>query len=100
VRVRRNGRIPIGLRSCSRLKLANGCANGLVSAAQADARIGAAALVGSSALGSEDEWSDIDLALCIDAESERATVIAEWTDWMYGKHTAVHHMDVLRGETL
>jgi hypothetical protein len=74
--------------------------DGLVSAAQADARISAAALVGSSALGSEDEWSDIDLALCIDAESEHAAVIAEWTDWMYAEHTAVHHMDVPRGETL
>jgi predicted nucleotidyltransferase len=58
---------------------------GLASAAQADARISAAALVGSSALGSEDEWSDIDLALCIYAESERAAVIAEWTNWMYRK---------------
>jgi hypothetical protein len=74
--------------------------DGLVSAAQADARISAAALVGSSALGSEDEWSDIDLALCIDAEAERAAVIAEWTDWMYAEHAAVHHMDVPRGETL
>ncbi|MDQ3648225.1 MAG: nucleotidyltransferase domain-containing protein [Actinomycetota bacterium] len=33
----------------------------LVSAARADARIGAAALVGSSALGREDQWSDIDV---------------------------------------
>jgi hypothetical protein len=74
--------------------------NRLVSAAQADARISAAALVGSSALGSEDEWSDIDLALCVDADSERAAVIAEWTNWMYAEHTAVHHMDVPRGATL
>jgi hypothetical protein len=74
----------------------------LVSAAEADARISAAALVGSSALGGEDQWSDIDLALCIDADAdaERPAVIAGWTDWMYAKHAAVHHMDVRRGETL
>jgi len=74
--------------------------DGLVSAAQADTRISAAALVGSAALGSEDEWSDIDLALCIDAEAERAAVIAEWTDWMNAEHAAIHHIDVARGETL
>jgi Nucleotidyltransferase domain len=74
--------------------------DGLVSAAQADARIGAAALVGSSALGREDQWSDIDLALCVDADAERPAVIAEWTDWMYAEHDAVHHVDVIRGEAL
>jgi len=40
----------------------------LISAAQADTRISAAALVGSAALGREDRWSDIDLALCVDAD--------------------------------
>lgn len=72
----------------------------LVSVAQADTRISAAALVGSSALGREDEWSDIDLALCIDADAERPAVIAEWTDRMYADHAAVHHLDVPQGETL
>ena len=52
----------------------------LICAARADAHIGGAALVGSSALGREDQWSDIDLALCVDADAERAAVIAEWTD--------------------
>ena len=74
--------------------------DGLVSAAEADARISAAALVGSSALGREDQWSDIDLALCVDADAARPTVIAEWTDWMYAEHGAVHHMDVTRGGAL
>lgn len=54
----------------------------LVLAAQADARISAAALVGSLALGREDRWSDIDLALCVDDNAERPAVIAEWTDWI------------------
>ncbi|MDQ4132094.1 MAG: nucleotidyltransferase domain-containing protein [Actinomycetota bacterium] len=72
----------------------------LVSVAQADARISAAALVGSSALGREDEWSDIDLALSIDADAERPAVIAEWTDRMYVEHAAVHHLDLPHGKTL
>jgi len=37
----------------------------LVSGARADVRISAAALIGSSALGREDRWSDIDIALCL-----------------------------------
>ena len=74
--------------------------NELISAAQADARISAAALVGSSALGREDRWSDIDLALCVDPDADHATVIAEWTDWMYTEHAAVHHMDITRGGAL
>ena len=72
----------------------------LISAAQADARISAAALVGSSALGREDRWSDIDLALCVDPDADHAAVIAEWTDWMYTDHAAVHHMDITRGGAL
>lgn len=72
----------------------------LISAAQADPRITAAALVGSSALGHEDQWSDIDLGLSIDVDGQRPAVIAEWTDWMYAEHAAVHHMDIPRGEAL
>lgn len=72
----------------------------LVSAAQADARISAAALVGSLALGRGDRWSDIDLALCVDDNAERPAVIGEWTDWIYAEHGAVHHMDVCHGEAL
>lgn len=72
----------------------------LIAAAQADARISAAALVGSSATGPEDQWSDIDFAVCVDEDSQRQAVIAEWTDLMYAKHAAVHHLDVPAGETL
>jgi predicted nucleotidyltransferase len=70
----------------------------LIAAARADPRIAAAALVGSAALGREDEWSDIDLALSVDADVEPAAVIAEWTDRMYAHHAAVHHTDVQLGE--
>ena len=72
----------------------------LVSAARADARISAAALTGSAATGREDRWSDIDLALCVDHDADRAQAIADWTERMYGEHAAVHHVDVTRGETV
>jgi predicted nucleotidyltransferase len=72
----------------------------LISTAEADACIASAALVGSLALGHEDRWSDIDLALEVDASAERDAVIAEWTDRMYAEHTAVHHLDVPAGHAL
>lgn len=72
----------------------------LVALAHADSRISAAALTGSGALGREDRWSDIDLALCVSADADRAQVIADWTDGMYAEHAAVHHVDVYRGKTL
>lgn len=72
----------------------------LVSAAHVDTRISAAALVGSAAAGDEDQWSDIDLALCADPDADRAALIADWTDSMYAEHAAVHHVDVRHGDTL
>ena len=72
----------------------------LIAAAQADDRISAAALLGSSAIGPEDQWSDIDFALCVDEDAQREAVIARWTDRMYAEHGAVHHLDVPAGETL
>jgi len=68
--------------------------------ARADVRISAAALIGSSALGCEDRWSDIDLALCLASDADRTPAIADWTERMYREHAAVHHLDVTRGETL
>jgi predicted nucleotidyltransferase len=72
----------------------------LVAAARTDPRITAAALTGSAALGAEDCWSDIDLALAVAAEADRGAVIADWTDRMYRDGGAVHHLDVYRGDTL
>lgn len=66
----------------------------LVSRARADARIDAAALLGSSAGGREDRWSDIDLGLSVAADRDEA--VADWTAWMYERHGAVHHLDVGR----
>lgn len=64
----------------------------LVARARGDVRIDAAALMGSSAGGREDRWSDIDLALSVAADQDET--MAEWTAWMYESQNAVHHFDV------
>ena len=74
--------------------------DGLVSAAKADPRIIGAALAGSNAHGREDRWSDIDLALSLDADADHTEVVADWTDRMYGGHGAVTHLDVWSKGTL
>jgi predicted nucleotidyltransferase len=72
----------------------------LVNAAQADPKVAGAAHLGSAAADRLDDWSDIDLALCILPEGEREEVIASWTGRLYRDHGAVAHCDVKRGDTL
>jgi predicted nucleotidyltransferase len=72
----------------------------LVTAAQDDTRITGAALTGSAAVGREDRWSDIDLALRLAAGTDREPVLTDWTDLMYSEHRAVHHLDVTSGPAL
>jgi predicted nucleotidyltransferase len=77
-----------------------GIRDALIAAARADVRVTGAALTGSAALGAEDRWSDIDLALAVAAEADRGRVIAEWTERMAREHGAVHHVDVTQGNAL
>jgi hypothetical protein len=66
----------------------------LVEAARADERVAGAALTGSAAVGAEDEWSDIDLALGLTPAADQDAVLADWTAVMYAQFGAVHHTDV------
>jgi hypothetical protein len=59
-----------------------------------------AAHLGSAAADRLDNWSDIDLALCISPEGELEEVIAAWTNRLYRDHGAVTHCDVKRRDTL
>jgi hypothetical protein len=68
--------------------------NVLIGAAHADGRVTSAALTGSSALATEDRWSDIDLALGVAADANKSQVIADWTKRMYKDYGAIHHIDV------
>lgn len=72
----------------------------LISRARADPGVDAAALVGSSATGQTDQWSDIDLAMSMSSKCDQAETIARWTDRMYDEHEAVHHLDILSENTL
>ena len=72
----------------------------LVRAAQADTNITGAAHLGSAAVDRLDDWSDIDLALCVSHDAAVDGVIDAWTARMYRDHDAIAHCDVRRGEIL
>lgn len=72
----------------------------LVAAARADPAVTGAAVTGSAAVGREDRWSDVDLALCLAPGADRDPVVAGWTARMYREHGAVEHLDVMSGSTL
>ncbi len=72
----------------------------LVEAARADGRIMGAAITGSASVGLDDRWSDIDLAFGLKDASELPKALADWTDLMFSRHEAVHHLDVWSGATV
>lgn len=72
----------------------------LIDAARADDDIVGAALVGSTATGREDAWSDIDLVLQVSAGADPMDVARRWTDEFYNRRGAAHHLDVLAGGVL
>ena len=69
--------------------------SGLLEYAANDKRITGAAITGSAVDSREDQWSDIDLAFGVSAAADLATVLSDWTAHMYGRHLALHHLDVL-----
>jgi hypothetical protein len=71
----------------------------LASTAKADTRLIGAAHTGSAAIGLEDRWSDIDLALCLAPKANLNEVLTDWTNLLYQDGAVAHH-DVRRGPTL
>ena len=69
----------------------------LVEAARSDRRISGAALTGSAAGGTEDVWSDVDLAFGVSGGAAIDDVLRDWTGLMYRDHGALHHLDVQVG---
>jgi predicted nucleotidyltransferase len=69
----------------------------LVARARADPRIAGAALTGSAAVGAEDRWSDVDLALGVAGGADLGRVMADWTEALYREHGAIDHLDVVSG---
>jgi hypothetical protein len=72
----------------------------LLETAHADRRISGAAITGSAALGTEDQWSDIDLAFAIAEPGTLPEVVSHWTTLMYDTYSAVDHLDVAAGKWL
>lgn len=72
----------------------------LVAAAKADSRIGGAAHLGSAALGLQDRWSDIDLALCLVPGADLNQVLVDWTASLHRDYAAVANYDVRHGDVL
>ncbi|MGI8870564.1 MAG: nucleotidyltransferase domain-containing protein [Mycobacteriales bacterium] len=66
----------------------------LIAAARADARVTAAAVFGSDARGETDEWSDIDMGLCLAEDADRAAVLTDCTTRLYDDNGAIAHYDV------
>lgn len=71
-----------------------------MSDARADDRITGAALTGSTSVGRDDRWSDIDLAVSVAAAADLAEVMSDWTTRMYADHAAIAHLDLRRGCTV
>jgi len=69
----------------------------LLQAAQADPRITGAAITGSTSIGNEDRWSDVDLAFGVRQESEVQATLADFSERMYRTYHVLHHVDVLSG---
>lgn len=72
----------------------------LVQIARDDPRISAAALVGGSAEGEGDQWSDIDLAFGVAGHAEMGDVIADWTHRLRSEFHAASLFDLPFRSTL
>lgn len=72
----------------------------LVEAARADQDVIAAALIGSTARGETDAWSDIDLALRLRPGVDPVDAAQAWTRAMRQRHAVADTLDVWAGPAL
>jgi hypothetical protein len=63
-----------------------------------DTRITGAAITGSLAADSEDQWSDIDLAFGVADSAEVPQVLLDWTKHLCRTHSVPHYFDVKSGQ--
>lgn len=68
--------------------------------ARTDPRVTGGALTGSTALGAEDQWSDIDVAFGIADGSSPEAVLQDWTELLGREFGVLHHWDMRGGGTL
>ncbi|HET6291531.1 MAG TPA: nucleotidyltransferase domain-containing protein [Amycolatopsis sp.] len=70
----------------------------LIAAAHRDVDIVGAALVGSTARGVEDRWSDLDLVLQLADDAEEPAVVARWTRLLDERFGVADTLDVMSRE--
>ena len=68
--------------------------------ARSDARVTAGALTGSTAVGAEDGWSDIDVAFGIAGGISLEAVLDDWTEVFRREFGALHHWDLPAGSSI
>lgn len=68
--------------------------------ARTDPRVTAGALTGSTAVGAEDEWSDIDVAFGIADGISPEAVLEDWTQALGRELGALHHWDLRSGSSI
>jgi hypothetical protein len=78
----------------------NDLRDALIEKAGLDQRLVGVALTGSSSTGSEDRWSDIDLAPGVASDLSHDQVISDWTQYMREEHGAVTNVDVVSRATV
>jgi hypothetical protein len=72
----------------------------VIALARADKRISGGGITGSTATGTDDRWSDIDLAFGVRPDADRDAILAEWTALLAGDLGVIHHWDLHHGVTL
>jgi hypothetical protein len=68
--------------------------------AESDARVVAAAVVGSLALGGGDRWSDLDLTFAVAEDVPVMDVLEDWTRDLVQKFEAAHLFDLPSGASI
>lgn len=72
----------------------------IIAMAKSDPRVTAGALIGSTAAGLGDQWSDIDLTFGIAEGTRLQTVLDEWTTWFDRELGALQHWDLPFGPSI
>jgi predicted nucleotidyltransferase len=72
----------------------------ILSLAEADDRVVAAALVGSLSVGSGDEWSDLDLTFAVSDAAEVGPLLTDWTGRLEAELDAIVLFDLTSGHTI
>ncbi|WP_203914622.1 nucleotidyltransferase domain-containing protein [Rhizocola hellebori] len=70
----------------------------LLELASADPDVVGAAVIGSHALGHDDRWSDIDLAIGVRGPLTEA--LQRWTLWLQAEFDVMHHWDLPSGPSV